>query len=261
MDHGEARRRFYDRINAARLWSFRAARTQSSSSTEAWKHEVASGIGRHADAERDDRLEVELALRVGPAGRGPTSGSPPSTLWAGSWDSSGTAPGILATTASSPSRSTVRSTTPWFTRSSSEPGGGTAALRWPRWAAAAGGGARPPRPRAGTTGARPPGQARVGRELLDAGVEAITAQPSGQDGAAGVLEGGPRAGMLEALAGQPGLVGARPGATGLVEPPVAQEQLGEAVTGPHQVGARVLAGPHQVAGRLVDRIGHPHRLS
>jgi hypothetical protein len=47
-------------------WSFRAARTRSSASTEAWKHEVAEAIGRHADAERDHRLEVELALRVGP---------------------------------------------------------------------------------------------------------------------------------------------------------------------------------------------------
>ena len=60
---GPAHRR---RTAAGEGWSFRAARTRSSATTEAWKREVAEAVGHHDDAEGDDRLEVELAYRVGP---------------------------------------------------------------------------------------------------------------------------------------------------------------------------------------------------
>jgi hypothetical protein len=53
----------------------------------------------------------------------------------------------------------------------------------------------------------------------------------------------------EALAGEPAAVSLRPGAA-VADAAVAQEQLGDAVTGAHEIAAQLLAGAGEVACRL-----------
>ena len=102
-------------------------------------------------------------------------------------------------------------------------------------------------------------KARVGGHLRDLLIERVAAKAGAKDRAVVVLEGRPGAGMLEALAPQPGLVARRPGPALLEHPAVAQQQLRQPVAGPHQIGAGVLAGAHQIAGGLIvpDRAPSP----
>ena len=60
------------------------------------------------------------------------------------------------------------------------------------------------------------------------------------------------------VAAQPLLVFGGPGGL-LPHQALAQQQLGEPVSGAHQIAAGVLAGPHQIPGGFLGLGGHPHR--
>ena len=65
--------------------------------------------------------------------------------------------------------------------------------------------------------------------------------------------------LVEALLAQPRVVRAGPGLAAGVDDPVAQQQLGQPVPGPHQITAAVLPGPHQIPGGLLLDARHRHR--
>jgi hypothetical protein len=67
-----------------------------------------------------------------------------------------------------------------------------------------------------------------------------------------------QAALLEVQRGQPALMRTRPRGL-LKDQALTQEQLGEAVTGTHQITARVLAGAHQIPRRLLVLARHAHR--
>jgi hypothetical protein len=96
------------------------------------------------------------------------------------------------------------------------------------------------------------GELGVGGHHRDRGVEPVPARGDGEHRVVVGLERQPRRGVLEALAAQPRVVPSRPRvAVVVVDDPVAQQQLGEPVPGPHQVTAGVLTGPDQVPGGLL----------
>ncbi|GFG99567.1 hypothetical protein MHIP_00510 [Mycolicibacterium hippocampi] len=74
-----------------------------------------------------------------------------------------------------------------------------------------------------------------------------------------MVEGRPGMGVIESLPPQPGFVDPGPGVPARVHPALAQQQLGQPVPHPHQIGAGVLAGPHQIAHRLHLSLGNRDR--
>src|SRR5659263_611694 len=97
-----------------------------------------------------------------------------------------------------------------------------------------------------------------GRLHGDGGVEGVAAIAHGEHRRQGLLIGDLQRPLGKTLPGEPELMRLRPGAL-LPDEATTQEQLGESVTGAHQVAAGVLAGAHQVAGRLLGKARHAHR--
>lgn len=97
---------------------------------------------------------------------------------------------------------------------------------------------------------------RLRGELGDCLVERIAARLRLHDDAVTLLESEGERARGEALPAQPGVVGACPGAR-VVDETVAEKQLREPMTGPHQIAARVLAGANEITCRLLIRLRHP----
>ena len=103
------------------------------------------------------------------------------------------------------------------------------------------------------------GPCRVSGHRDDLGIQAIAPRGSQHHRLVRVVERVLSTGEIEPLTQQPPVMRAGPRLPAAVHDRVAQQQLGQAVSGPHQIRAGRFPGPDQVPGGLLLGGGDPHR--